>query len=106
MLSILPVVNVVSPLVWAAYGAWVLAVEYADYPMANAGMRPRAQRALLRDQRRLALGFGSGVLLLTVVPGLNLIAMPTAVIGATLLWCDRLRPGSVTTVAAGSRPLE
>jgi CysZ protein len=103
LLSVIPAVNVISPIAWGVYGAWILAVEYADYPMANAGLRPRAQRALLREKRRLALGFGSGVLLLTVVPGLNLVAMPTAVIGATLLWSDRLRPESVSRVAAGDR---
>lgn len=106
VLSFLPVINAVAPLAWAAYGAWVLAVEYAEYPMGNAGMRPSAQRALLRERRRLALGFGSGVLLLTVIPGLNLVAMPTAVIGATLLWCDRLRARSVSDVAARPGTLE
>ena len=106
LLSVVPGVNVISPLAWGAYGAWILAVEYADYPMANAGLRPRRQRALLREQRRLALGFGSGVLVLTLVPGLNLVAMPAAVIGATLLWCDRLRPRSVSHVAARTDLLE
>ena len=27
---------------------------------------------------------------MTLIPGLNLVAMPAAVIGATLMWCDRL----------------
>jgi len=92
IVSLMPVVNVAAPLVWGVFGAWILIVEYADYPLGNAGLRPRAQRALLRGNRRLSLGFGAGVLLMTVVPGLNLVAMPTAVIGATLLWCDRLAP--------------
>jgi CysZ protein len=105
ILSFIPVVNVISPLAWGLYGAWILAVEYADYPMANAGLRPRVQRSVLRGQRRLALGFGAGVLLLTIVPGLNLVAMPSAVIGATLLWSDRLREDPVKSVAAGRRTL-
>ena len=97
-----------SPIAWGLYGAWILAVEYADYPMANAGLRPRAQRARLRDERRLALGFGTGVLVLTLVPGLNLVAMPSAVIGATLLWCDRLGRADAPdrAGAAGRRRVE
>jgi CysZ protein len=91
IISFVPGINVLSPLAWGLFGAWVLAVEYADYPMGNAGLRPVRQRSILRSERRLALGFGAGVLLLTVVPGLNLVAMPSAVIGATLLWSDRLR---------------
>lgn len=104
LIWLLPVVNILSPISWWLFGAWILTVEYADYPMANAGWRPRAQRALLREQRMLALGFGTGVMLLTIVPGLNLVAMPAAVVGATLLWCDRLAPaaaGSDRVAAAG-----
>ena len=47
--------------------------------------------AMLVALTGLALGFGAGVTVITIVPGLNLVAMPAAVIGATLLWCDRFR---------------
>lgn len=87
----LPLVNLLAPLVWAIYGAWIMAVEYCDYPMSNEGLRLAAQRRLLRERRSLTLGFGAGVLTMTLIPGLNLVAMPAAVIGATLLWCDRFR---------------
>ena len=90
ILSVIPVFNVLAPLAWAAYGSWILAVEYCDYPMGNDGMRLREQKKRLRQDRWLALGFGAGVMTLTLIPGLNLVAMPSAVIGATLLWCDRL----------------
>lgn len=90
VVTIVPGVNMLAPLAWAVYGAWVLAVEYCDFPMANAGLRPPVQRARLRERRWMTLGYGAGVMLLTVVPGLNLVAMPSAVVGATLMWCDRL----------------
>jgi len=89
LIVFLPVLNILAPLVWAIYGAWIMAVEYCDYPMSNAGIRLRSQRRLLRRRRGLALGFGAGVMTMTLIPGLNLVAMPAAVIGATLLWCDR-----------------
>ncbi|MGI9265506.1 MAG: sulfate transporter CysZ [Gammaproteobacteria bacterium] len=90
LLSFVPVVNVLAPLVWAVYGSWILAVEYCDYPMSNVGIRLRDQKTILRQDRWRVLGFGAGVMTLTVIPGLNLVAMPSAVIGATLMWCDRL----------------
>ena len=90
ILSVIPVVNVVAPVTWAVYGSWILAVEYCDYPMGNQGIRLQRQKECLRQDRWLALGFGAGVMTLTLVPGLNLVAMPSAVIGATLMWCDRL----------------
>jgi len=86
IISVIPVVNAAASLLWLLFGAWVLAVEYMDYPLGNQGMGFRAQRALLRERRGLALGFGAGVLLMTTVPVLNFAAMPAAVSGATRLW--------------------
>ena len=45
----LPAVNVVAPVVWAVSTAWMLALEYADYPLGNRGMNLQTQRQLLRS---------------------------------------------------------
>lgn len=92
LLFLVPVVNVVAPLVWALVGGWILALEYADYPLSNRGIPFTQQRALVKARRARHLGFGLGVLGMTLVPGLNLLAMPTAVIGGTLLICDAQPP--------------
>lgn len=99
--SFLPVVNLAAPFVWALYGAWVLALEYCEYPLSNAGTAFGGVRRTLAARRGLALGFGAAVALLTVVPGLNLVAMPAAVIGATLLWAGELSGGAQGPAAAG-----
>lgn len=92
-LLLVPGLNAMFPLLWAAFGAWMLALEYLDYPLGNHGLAFAAQRRVVRRQRALTLGFGSGVLLMTIVPGLNFLAMPSAVIGATLLSMEhRLLP--------------
>ncbi|MDG4595254.1 MAG: sulfate transporter CysZ [Candidatus Contendobacter sp.] len=90
VLSFVPAVNLVAPVVWAISTAWMLALEYADYPLGNRGMGLKAQRQLLRQRPLLALGFGGMTLLLTLIPLLNFLAMPAAVIGATLLWNKEL----------------
>lgn len=90
LIAVLPLVNIVAPFAWAVYGSWLLAVEYCDYPLSNLGTRLREQRRILRRQRWLALGFGAGVMTMTLIPGLNLVAMPAAVIGASRLWSARL----------------
>ncbi|MCP5459961.1 MAG: EI24 domain-containing protein, partial [Gammaproteobacteria bacterium] len=74
---------------WLAFSIWMLALQYADYPMSNHGLRFREQRRLLSQRRMLALGFGSAVLLMTLVPILNFLVMPAAVIGATLMWVEQ-----------------
>jgi CysZ protein len=90
LVAAIPGLNILAPLAWAVYGAWLLAVEYCDYPLANCGLRLTEERRILRANRWLSLGFGAGVLTMTVIPGLNLVAMPSAVIGASLMWSDRL----------------
>jgi CysZ protein len=96
VLFVIPGVNVLAPIIWALFGAWMLALQYADYPMANHGIRFRDQRSMLGAERAVTLGFGAGVLILTMIPVLNFLAMPAAVIGATQLWVERLRDGAPT----------
>ena len=93
LLSFVPAVNVVAPVLWVLFSAWMLALEYADYPLGNRGLSFREQRRLLRRYWPLTLGFGGMTLLLTLIPGLNFLAMPAAVIGATLMW-TREAPGT------------
>jgi CysZ protein len=95
ILFLVPGINVAAPFVWALFSAWMLAVEYIDYPMANHWLHFAKQRSILRDNRRLAYGFGGSTLLLTMVPILNFIAMPAAVAGATAMWVDEFREASL-----------
>lgn len=90
VLLFVPVVNVIAPAVWMLFTAWSLAVEYADYPLGNRGLHFQDQRRLLRRHWPLTLGFGGMTLLLTLVPVLNFLVMPAAVIGATLMWNQEL----------------
>jgi CysZ protein len=91
LLFLVPGINLAAPVIWGLFSAWMLAIEYADYPMANHRLQFKAQRQLLRGKRVLAYGFGGGVLLMTMVPILNFIAMPAAVAGATAMWVERFR---------------
>ncbi|MCK9530308.1 MAG: sulfate transporter CysZ [Gammaproteobacteria bacterium] len=91
VLSFIPLLNVFAPFLWALFGAWMLAVEYADYPLGNRGLRGVQVRSVLRAHRSSALGFGTMTLAATFVPGLNLLVMPAAVAGATILAVERLR---------------
>jgi CysZ protein len=56
------------------------------------GILFKEQRQFLKTRRLSTYGFGGGVMLMTVVPVLNFIAMPTAVAGATAWWVERLGP--------------
>lgn len=82
VLSFIPVLNLLA----FALGAWLLATEYADYPMGNHGIRFSEQRQVLKRRRAAAMGFGAALTLMTLVPVLNFLAMPAGVAGATVLW--------------------
>jgi CysZ protein len=95
LLSLVPVINLAAPVLWLVLNAWLLAIEYADYPLGARGYSFRAKRAAVAGQRPLALGFGLATLVAMAIPVLNLAAMPAAVAGSTLLHSERtLRRGA------------
>lgn len=90
LLYVIPGVNLIAPFVSFFFGAWMLSLEYIDYPMGNNGLLFGQIKKVARSRRNLSLGFGSAVTLLTAIPLINLIAMPVAVAGATKMWVDEL----------------
>ena len=90
ILTVIPGLNVIAPLAWTVYGAWMLAIEYADYPMGNHELYFRDELTALKKHRGHALGFGWALSILTLIPVVNFIAMPVGVAGGTAMWVDRL----------------
>lgn len=89
-LFVIPVLQLVAPLLWFIYAIWMIALEYIEIPLGNHGNSFADVRALASDSRSLVLGFGCGVLVLTMLPGLNLVVIPVAVAGATRMTLERL----------------
>jgi CysZ protein len=90
IISLIPGLNIIAPFTWALYGAWMLALQYTDYPMGNHELFVKEELTLLRKHRGRSLGFGGAVMLMTTIPVLNFFAMPAAVAGGTAFWVDRL----------------
>ena len=88
---LIPGINIAAPCIWGLFSAWMLAVEYIDYPMANHLLHFSKQRQLLRQRRMLSYGFGGSSLLMTMIPFVNFLAMPVSVAGATAMWVGELR---------------
>lgn len=86
VLTLIPVINLVAPFIWVLFGAWMLSLEYLDYPMSNHNKFFKDINKQAISKRSLSLGFGGGVMLFTSIPVLNFIAMPAGVAGATSLW--------------------
>lgn len=88
LIFMIPMVNIAAPVIWFLFTAWMLALEYGDYPMGNHDILFKQQRKIFAANRPLAFGFGSGVMLLTMVPIVNFLAMPVAVAGATKMYIE------------------
>ncbi len=95
ILSFIPGLNFAAPFLWFVYSAWVAYLQYMDYPMANHGIAFSRQRQLLAGRPLDTFGFGALVTLMLTIPILNLIAMPVAVIGASLHWSRNIHPATL-----------
>ncbi|ADE14595.1 protein of unknown function DUF540 [Nitrosococcus halophilus Nc 4] len=94
ILFFIPGLNIVAPFLWFAFSAWMLTLEYMDYPMGNHGVTFPEQRQRLQQHRLLGLGFGGATMLANSIPLVNFLVMPSAVAGATVLWVTQLKPNS------------
>ncbi|MFY0675670.1 MAG: sulfate transporter CysZ [Neptuniibacter sp.] len=88
VLSFIPVINIVAPLLWILFGAWMMAIQYCDYPMDNNKVSFKNMKNMLKADRLTSLGFGGLIQVGMMVPILNLILMPAAVVGATIYWVE------------------
>ncbi|MDH3688914.1 MAG: sulfate transporter CysZ [Gammaproteobacteria bacterium] len=91
LLFIVPIVQLAAPFAWALFAAWMLALEYGDYPMSNHGIAFAEVRRRMRQEAMTSTGFGAAILVAMLIPVLNLVVMPAAVAGATLMWVERLK---------------
>ncbi len=96
LVSVIPVINIISPVLWVVFGAWLLTLEYMDYPMGNHNLTFKQQKQKLKQRRGLTLGFGGMVMILTTIPIVNFIVIPVAVAGATAMWVDQYSDSSNT----------
>lgn len=81
VLWFIPGVNIINPILWYAFGAWIMAMQYVDIAADNNGVPFPEVLAMLRKNRWQALGFGGAVMLVTSIPVLNLFIVPMAVAG-------------------------
>ncbi len=92
ILFFIPPISFIAPVLWLLFGAWMLALEYIDYPANNHEILFKQQRELLRKHRGTSLGFGTMAMIFSSIPIVNLIVMPVSVVAMTALYVDKLNP--------------
>lgn len=98
VITFIPGLNLFSPIIWFLFGAWMMSIQYCDYPMDNNRVSFNQMKVLLKSHRLTALGFGGLVQLGMLIPVVNLILMPTAVVGATIYWVEEYAEGELPEV--------
>lgn len=91
VISFIPAVNFISPVLWFLFGAWMAVIEYADFAMDNNDINFQHSKRRLMQKRWPSLSFGAATLVGTMIPLVNLLVMPAAVCGATLYWLEQLK---------------
>ncbi|WDE01218.1 sulfate transporter CysZ [Thalassomonas actiniarum] len=87
---------VIGQLIWFLFIAWMMAVQYKDYPFDNHKVPFSEMKSALQQNKGLSYSFGITVAIFSMVPIINLIVMPVAICGATALWVDNYRGEFVT----------
>ncbi|WP_283138219.1 EI24 domain-containing protein [Rhizohabitans arisaemae] len=85
-LGFIPVIGqTVIPVLGAMVSGFFLTVEMSSVAFERRGILRKQRFALLRAHKALAVGFGTAMFLVFLIPFLAVLAMPGAVAGATML---------------------
>jgi CysZ protein len=82
---------VVGQIIWFLFVAWMMAIQYKDYPFDNHKVSFKIMKKELKQNKSLSYSFGITVALFSMIPIVNFIVMPVAICGATALWVDKYR---------------
>lgn len=85
------IIPVVGQIVWFLFLAWMMAVQYKDYPFDNHKINFDVMKRELQNRKGLSYSFGITTALFSMLPIVNLVVMPVAICGATALWVDHYR---------------
>jgi CysZ protein len=72
----------VAPVLWFLFSAWMLAIQYCDYPFDN--HKVPFKRCAGAAHKVTNMQFGALTSLFTMIPVLNLVIMPVAICGAAM----------------------
>ena len=89
ILFFIPVVNIITGILWFLFGAWIHALEYLDFASEQNNQSFSDQLKFMRKNRFDVLIFGCVLMLFTMIPILNILVAPAATIGATKLFLDK-----------------
>ena len=85
-------IPVFGQILWFMFTAWMMAIQYCDYPFDNHKVGFQPMRNELLQRKGQCFSFGIMVNIFSLVPILNFLVMPVAICGATSLYVDEFSP--------------
>ncbi|WP_448567518.1 sulfate transporter CysZ [Thalassotalea ganghwensis] len=85
------ILPVIGQVLWFLFLAWMMAIQYKDYPFDNHKVNFDEMRRALSHKKGLSYSFGITTAIFSMLPIVNLVVMPVAICGATALWVDHYR---------------
>jgi len=85
---ILWILPVFGQVIWFLFIAWMMAIQYKDYPFDNHKVPFNQMKQVLKQNQSVSYSFGITVAVFSMIPIVNLVVMPVAICGATALWVD------------------
>ena len=82
---------VVGQVIWFLFIAWMMAIQYKDYPFDNHKVPFATMKQMLKQKQGISYSFGITVALFSMIPIVNLVVMPVAICGATAIWVDHYK---------------
>ena len=77
------------------FSALLLAHEFMGLPLTRQLVSYRERWSHVWRHKWLAVGMGTSTMLLLAIPGINLVLLPLASVGGTLMYCDLREAGRV-----------
>ena len=91
LLSVIPALNLLAPILAASWAAWCLCLQYLDYAADSENTTFADLRNKVSASRLSSMGFGFTAMIASAVPLLNLLMLPASVVAGSLLWCRQHR---------------
>ncbi|MCF2947110.1 sulfate transporter CysZ [Paraglaciecola aquimarina] len=85
------ILPLIGQVLWFLFSAWMMAIQYCDYPFDNHKVAFGRMKQVLRANKSQTFSFGITVSICSLIPIVNFLVMPVAVCGATALWVDELK---------------
>jgi CysZ protein len=85
------ILPVFGQILWFLFTAWMMAIQYCDYAFDNHKISFEQMKHDLNQQKGLSFSFGIMTTAFSMIPFVNLVVMPVAICGATMMYVERFK---------------